>query len=263
MKVRDAIEVPGLEGSVVGIECETEGDGLFPIATDDWRSEHDGSLRNGMEYITAPIPPERVKECIQELHKLIKKGKGKVSYSFRCSTHVHLNVTDLEQEQVLSMILLYGMYENVFMNYVDKSRVGNRFCLRFQDAGALVHEVAKFFSNVRKQDQLAIHRLNQNELKYGAINLFTLRKYGTLEFRALEGTADADRISIWVNTLVKLREIACRYEGPQQAYEAFTNDPQGMAEELFSAAPEAFLKAGWKQQVEEAFSQNQIIISRM
>lgn len=263
MKVQDILHIPGLEGPNVGIECETEGRGLFHIANDTWRSEIDGSLRNGMEYITAPLAPNDVAKAITELHKELRKGGARVEYSFRCSTHVHVNVTDMEMCQVLSMILLYGMYENVFMNYVDKTRVGNRFCLRFQDAGALTHEVAKFFATAFRDETEAIVELNQNELKYGAINLYTLRKYGTLEFRALEGSSDPKHIHNWVKSLVKLREVAMQYEGPGKAFEAFANDPEGMAQEIFQSDPERFLKAGWKHQVEEAFSQNQLIISRI
>lgn len=251
-----------VDGPKLGIECETEGRGLPVIANAFWRTEQDGSLRNGLEYVSAPIMPEKVVTAINNLIANQQKHGAVVDFSFRCSTHVHINVQDLNEKQLVNMIFLYALFENVFMNFVAKERVGNRFCLRFQDAGALTYEVAQFF-RYALQERLAVgvHELNQNSLKYAAINLYTLRKYGTLEFRALEGCNDPQRIKKWIDAIVALRELAMNYDTPRALYEDFLERPHNMAMRLFGHARADFLKDGWKQQVEEAVSQNQILLA--
>ena len=40
--------------------------------------------------------------------------------------------------------------------------------------------------------------------KYTALNILPLNKYGTIEFRHLEGTDDIEKITAWLNTLENL-----------------------------------------------------------
>lgn len=253
-----------LNGPRLGIECETEGrlPGDGPAG---WRAERDGSLRDGMEYVTdGSIEPMGVKKAITQLHKHIKDAGGKVNYSFRCSTHVHCNVQDLTDWQVVNCIFSYMLFENVFMNYVAPGRVGNRFCLRFQDAQHLTMQVCRFIQNLNEYGdhglQHAIVGLRQENLKYAALNLYTLRKYGTLEFRALEGTDSPEKIDIWCQAIVRWRHNATRYGSPKELYESFIENPTAMAMEIFGHAPEAFLKPGWQNQVEEGYSQNLAVL---
>lgn len=49
---------------------------------------------------------------------------------------------------------------------------------------------------------------SQANYKYTAVNLLTLYRLGTVEFRAMEGNVDPDRIRIWVNFLACLRNFA-------------------------------------------------------
>lgn len=248
-------------GPMLGIECEIEGKRLPMMQTQVWRSEIDGSLRDGMEYITCPLEPKGVVEALNGLFTYITDNGGKIEYSFRCSTHVHVNVQDLTEEQLMSMIFLYMMYENVFMNYVSDERVGNRFCLRFQDAQQLTYEVSRMFSRIREAGlRHAVLSLRQNDLKYAAMNMYTLRKYGTLEFRALEGTNDPERINTWVNAIVRLRSTAMKFASPEEAYNTFMDNPTALANKIFGHCPDKFLLPGWHQQVEEGYSQNLAVL---
>lgn len=262
MKIYEALgfDAPEHKGPMLGIECETEGSRLEHLNNNVWRTEMDGSLRDGLEYVSFPLKPEQVKGAIVSLHKHIKDQGGKVRYSFRCSTHVHINVLDMSENEVMTMMFLYMMYENVFMNFVAPERVGNRFCLRFQDAQALTNELCRFFMTAPGGLRGAIIGLHQENLKYAALNLYTLRKYGTLEFRALEGCSDEKRIHNWVTAIVKLREQAVKIGNPLAAYEKFIEDPQYFVDGIFMHDPASFLKEGWKNQVEEGFSQNQAVL---
>lgn len=248
-------------GVLLGLECETEGRRLPQIENAFWNTVPDGSLRNGLEYVSKPLKEAQLGTALTKLHKEITDRGGIFDYSFRCSTHVHINVQDLDHGQLMSMIFLYMMYENVFMNYVAEERVGNRFCLRFQDAQYLTNEVTRFFERTRQIGlDHAIAGLSQERLKYAGFNLYTLRKYGTLEFRALEGTNDRPKIVNWVKAIIALRTVAMDYNDPVALYNDFIADPTSFAEKLFGHAPDAFLKDGWREQVEEGYSQNLAVL---
>ena len=254
-----------MKGAMLGIECETEGKNLGRVGgMQYWRAEADGSLRNGIEYVSIPLEPKLLETALKELQKGFKDAKVVLDYSFRCSTHVHINVQDLTEGQLQSMILMYMLYENVFMNYVSDERVANRFCLRFQDAGSLTHQVGQILRDIRRNGlRHAFMNFQQNELKYAAFNLYTLVKYGTLEFRALEGTNDLEHIQTWVQAIIRLRSNAMKWEDPMAMYEEFQRAPGKMANEIFGHAPDKFLKAGWQQQVEEGHSQNMAVFMYM
>lgn len=249
------------KGAQLGIECETEGRNLPMLDNRFWRTEQDGSLRNGLEYVSHPLKPEALRPAFTALNTGFRANEAVLDYSFRCSTHVHVNVQDFNENQLKSMIFLYMMYENVFMNYVAPHRVGNRFCLRFQDAGALTWEVESMFRIIRENNLAhAIANLRQDALKYAAFNLYTLRKYGTLEFRALQGTSDITVVEPWVQAILNLRMLAAAWEEPAALYAKFLEDPRDFADKLFGHAPDKFLLPGWQEQVEEGFSQNQAVL---
>ena len=264
MKVFQALGLAARDrktGPMIGIECETEGRRLQTLGSDFWRTEADGSLRDGLEYVSRPLEPKEVKQALKSLNDWHEANKSHPNFSFRCSTHIHINVQDLEEQQLFSMIFLYMMYENVFMNYVHKERVGNRFCLRFQDAQALTYEVSNLLRRTKEENlKYGLRGLQQNTLKYAALNLYTLNKYGTLEFRALEGSKGVEHIDTWVQAIIRLRSVAMKFDSTEKLYEVFVADPEELANEIFGHAPDKFLLPGWKEQVEEGYSQNQAIL---
>lgn len=269
MKIHECLGIREVVGVKFGLECETEGRGLPDTAPQTWNAVHDGSLRDGMEYVTAgTVTPENVSKELNKLHKYIRESNGEVKYSFRCSTHVHCNVTDLTEWQTMNCIFSYMLFENVFMNFVDKSRVGNRFCLRFQDAQQLTTQVCRMIEKIKiveaeGSNMGMVHvmaNLRQENLKYAALNLFTLKKYGTLEFRALEGTNDVAKINNWCIAIANWRKNAEEYANPRELFNAFMEDPEAMAMKIFGHAQEQFLKPGWKDQVEEGYSQNMSVL---
>lgn len=210
-----------VEGDV-GIELEIEGSRLphygvqtqRPIAiSDTWSIVRDGSLRNGAEYIlTKPISATKVPDVLTEFQKMMEEFKTAPVYSLRTSTHIHINVNDLEYEQALNYIYLYALVENVITKMCHKSRIGNRFCLRMQDAEGVIAAAAELIKRRTVGGQAFTRYLGEDSHKYSAINMCVMAKYGSLEFRALEGTNDWKKIQLWINTLLDLRNAAQQYE---------------------------------------------------
>lgn len=233
--------VPEVLGALVGLELEVEGTNL-PEVRGPWITKPDGSLRNGLEYVfREPLGSVKSKEALEVLQKQFEASGARLDYSFRCSTHVHVNVSNLDLEVVKTMVGLFTLFEDEYINFCDRGRKGNRFCLRAKDADGVVNILARFVADGSVPDE--------NRGKYSAMNLCTLKRYGTLEFRTLEGTNDWNRIFTWVRALLALRKTA-KDLGTLKAVVDMPVDE--LSKMLFPTARlrEVFLKEGWEQRVE-------------
>lgn len=243
-------------GASVGLELEIEGLNLphtIP-GTDAWQVKADGSLRGGLEYVfSRPLGSVAAKEALAALAECMDKSGAKLDYSFRTSTHVHVNVSNLDMEVVKAMVSLFTLFEDEYINYCAASRKANRFCLSAKDADGVIENIRNFISSGRIP--------TRERGKYSAMNLCTLDQFGTLEFRTLEGTNDWNRIFTWVRALLALRKAA-KEIGSAKA--VLATDKEELAKLLFPTErlKESFLKSGWQDRFEynksvcwDAFSQ--------
>lgn len=233
--------VPHIVGAVAGVELEMEGN-RFPKEVKGWKAVADGSLREGIEFVLeTPEGALKLKESLLAMGEAFEANQTKRSYSFRTSTHVHVNVSNLTISQVKSIVALYYLFENQFTGFCAKHRQGNRFCLRLREAEMIVPLVGKFFRDERPP--------SPDHAKYMALNLATLSKYGTLEFRTLEGTDDWSKIYTWVRALLRLRKV-----GKEVGSIADFKDKsvEELADTVFNTPrlKEMFLKPGWEVDVE-------------
>lgn len=235
--------VPHIVGAVAGVELEVEGRNFPPqTSTPGWKAVADGSLRDGIEFVLAvPEGAIKLKESLAVMEAAFEKHKTQRNYSFRTSTHVHVNVSNLTLTQVKSIVALYYLFENQFTSYCAKHRQGNRFCLRLREAEHIVSLVSKFFSDERVP--------SSDSAKYMALNIATLSKYGTLEFRTLEGTDDWNKIYMWVRALLRLRKVG-KEIGSIQDFKHLSVEELGNLVFNSPRLKEQFLKDGWEVDVE-------------
>ncbi len=196
----------------IGIEIECEGGGLCAQMLSHWRVERDGSLRGeNLEYILRkPIPRERVPLVLRYLNKKLEDYGSELKMGMRTSVHVHINMLDVSIKHTYNMICLYLLFEELLLHYCGEERAGNLFCLRASDADFMTATLATAAST----GQYGI--LRTDELRYAAMNVSSLFKHGSLEFRALAGTVDADRIQQWVRMLCALKDAGLSYSNPQE-----------------------------------------------
>lgn len=226
----------------VGIEIECEGKNLKEIFTDVWKTTHDGSLRGRYPDQTAeyvldhPIPVGAVEAAIINLKESLEGAT--FEFSYRTSVHVHVNVQQLKYEQLLAMLYTYYLLEEPLMTFSGKKRKGNNFCLRLQDAEGMLQTVNKMFEH----GEFGIKFIPQDVIRYSAMNLEALKKYGSVEFRGMEGNIDVNRIKTLCMALVRIREYGDRCDTPEAVYErfnelgpiAFMNDVLGdVADEFY------------------------------
>ena len=202
-----------------GIEIEVEGDKLPKVDNDTWKSVKDGSLRGeSYEYVLVqPLVREKVRPALDLLNKRFKNSK--LEFSFRTSVHVHMNMMTCTHDEILNTIYTYLLLEEPLLSYCGKERKGNRFCLRLQDAEGILDTLSKMFG----ADIRSLRHIVHDSIRYASINLEALTKYGSLEFRALRGTADIDIIDDWVEVLHRIRTFACTQENPLKIMEAYNS----------------------------------------
>lgn len=205
----------------VGIEIEYEGAKFTEVNTALWKTVDDGSLRGRFpsgrgEYIlNAPIPINTLEFALNELKVAIPAAVP--NFSFRTSVHVHVNTQDMDEEQVINFIYTSLLLEEPLMNFCGNSRKGNRFCLRVQDAD----ESLRYLNRIFYKGLSEALTFDENQIRYAAVNLASLRKYGSIEFRGMRGTLDNDVLTKWVTALVSIRNFACHYKNCLDIHDLF------------------------------------------
>lgn len=254
MKIIELFGVRPAKGDV-GIEIECEGKGLVPLDTDVWQSVDDGSLRGvyphtKAEYIFArPIERKFVRTALETLAETLKNSK--LDFNYRTSVHVHINVQNLELEQALAMMYLYYLCEPALINFSGKERAGNNFCLRLRDAEGVVGPVSSFFRDM----QNVFGYLGGDHIRYAAMNLEALRKYGSIEFRSMEGNMDVERISAWADMLLSLRDKAIQLGNPLAVRDMYVElGPEKFLVEVFGLLAEKLKREGLEGDMNESFS---------
>jgi len=199
----------------VGIEIECEGRGLPTFIGDSttWTVVQDGSLRNGgLEYVLAkPLPVGLSKAALDEFRRGLDVSGAVVDMTYRTSVHVHVNFKEHTPRTLFNLITLYGIFESMILEWCGPNRAGNLFCLRMEDAEALVHH----YKGVLKRGA-AIMDLGTPDIRYASLNLKSIMDHGSVEFRGLRGTVDVELIKNWVDFCYFLVQAAESYDDPIQ-----------------------------------------------
>lgn len=201
------------DSDAVGIELELEMPRRYDmydlIPPEGWTIHEDGSLRNGVEFITEPTSDyARVLQNMQEYlnredHFLISE---------RCSVHVHLNMLDMTAEEILNFILLYTAFERV-LNVIAGGRDTNTYCLSVYQARDdyidLVRHIRQSMVLDNSWGWMTAGRSDRrNRRRYSALSLVRIGEIGTAEIRTHEGTLDMAKVTRWVDYLCALRKAA-------------------------------------------------------
>jgi hypothetical protein len=219
--VKDYFTLRETKGEV-GIEIEMEGTalGFGPEAAPVWSLKGDGSLRGeSVEYVLrSPVPRSMVAKSLELLQSSLKKAR--LSPSDRCGVHVHVNVQQLTISQLVSFITLYTIFEEVLVKFCGPLREGNYFCLRAKDAEYIIDKFAEYI------EQGDISGVGRDSFRYAALNLSSIPKFGSLEFRSMRTEKDFRIINTWVEMLLRIKDFAIRFKHPSEIISAVSLEDQ-------------------------------------
>lgn len=193
---------------VVGLELEIESwEGVTKYRGFEFKE--DNSLRgSSIEAVTKPTKSRYVEDLLTGFFTF--NGITENNYSERCGTHVHMNVSNMTEDQLAAFCLLYQVFERSLFKYVGDDRDNNIFCVPWEQAGIsydLLHAI-----RTRSKD------LSRTWRKYTALNLIPIYTFGSVEFRHLPGTCDVKYLMGWINLIGCMYNYAMSnsYAGIQQ-----------------------------------------------
>lgn len=176
-----------------GAELEIEAIQSFgKVDTTIWNITEDGSLRNaGRELISVPLGKEQLIKEFDKAHKILKYNKDQ-AFSDRTSIHIHINCLDVPDYKVRNIILWYALFEDVFFKFCSPIREHNIHCV-------CLHQ-----TNLPSFYRRPLREMHKLWSKYTALNILPLSKYGTLEFRHLQGSNDTELFTQWLTIIENL-----------------------------------------------------------
>lgn len=205
----------------LGLEIEVEGSHLPTVLnTQLWRIDHDTSLKGeSAEYVTPkPMSYKELGDALDYLHSTFLSNKTKIHDTIRAGVHVHRNVQELTMKQLFTFVTAYFILEDLLVNWCGKNREGNYFCLRVKDAEYILFLLEKTLRS-RK-----LSYLKTDQIRYCSLNLFSLFKYGSLEFRAMRSTHNLDVIYEWAGIIDELYNSSLKFADPKDLITSMSGD---------------------------------------
>lgn len=205
----------------VGIEVEMEGERLPQEEVVSWACTHDPSLRgNSVEYVLRkPVPRNNVGKVLENLQAAFTATKAVLEPSDRCGVHVHVNCQQLTHDQTVRFIVLYLILEEIMVKYCGEDREGNLFCLRIKDAEYLIAQL-----NDMMISNSSLRNYQGDVLRYSSLNIISLRKYGSVEFRAMRTHKHVMEIATWVDLLLRIKDASLRYSSIHDMVEGISRE---------------------------------------
>jgi hypothetical protein len=195
---------------LTGIEIEIENARLLRDKFGVWSTREDGSLRNGIEYVSVPLRGNEVSWALDHLFAALGKSNH---FSPRTSVHIHLNVQPLKPEQLIAIILTYLAIEPLLYRFVGHDREKSQFCVPLYQT-TILNDFLEFWNS-----HISVGRFNWGNSRYAGLNLDAIRKFGTIEFRQLNGTNDVNKILNWINLLYCIYDFSVRKHYKELLYQ--------------------------------------------
>jgi|694.fasta_scaffold28563_2 hypothetical protein len=140
--------LPVYESSrLVGLELEYDsGSAQFrepnPLPV-NWVAKHDGSLRNGREFVLEPaVEYNQLMPFVQRFAE--EFDQIKIGLTTRGGFHVHVQAHDYSHDDAFNLAKLYTHFQPAINTLLGESRVNNRYCPPFPDDLSKEQLIAEF-----------------------------------------------------------------------------------------------------------------------
>lgn len=174
----------------VGLEVSMED--YTHATTSHWKLVPDSSVFNGFEVVSPVLEGETGLATASAAINALKTAGAKADRS--CGFHVHFDAQGLGVEDLRSIVNRYAAFEQQIDAFMPPSRRGNTntYC---RTVCNLAHN--RRFQEARNVSALAAAQGG----RYYKVNLQSLHRHGTIEFRQHNGIVDADRALNWIRML--------------------------------------------------------------
>jgi hypothetical protein len=195
----------------VEIEAESVSDYDLPEEVESyWNITEDGSLKdNGAEFVfRSPLRGASIVHALEVIEEHLS-SIGAICNG-RTGLHVHMDARGMSTDELSTLAVLYALTERPLFAFAGADRLNNVFCRPVTESCEI--SIFKALYAAHSDDDYT-HALDSAR-KYSAMNLESVRRLGSIEFRMHYGTYKAKRILLWINILMSLYnkaiEIAAR-----------------------------------------------------
>lgn len=202
------------------------------------RNYRDGSGYGG-ELVSPVLEGEAgLQELNQILDALNQVDNGAVKVDRRCGIHVHLSWDGMTTDHVKEVYKRYAQYETEIDAWMAPSRRGNnsRWCASIATNNRHgLRAVEAYTGTLRGMASLCG--------RYYKVNLQSLSRYGTVEFRQHGGSTEFEKIGAWVKFLMGFVEASKTTRTGTDITRYKRAKRQGNA---FGEVRELFAQKGWE-----------------
>jgi hypothetical protein len=201
----------------VGIEIELEGitsseyQWLHDELNRYWIVKDDGSLRNGgIELVSRGGTGGATLIAALDL---LENSLSRIDYnaSWRCSTHIHVNMLDATMKQCVMFLLVYTCVEPVLFHFCNEHRQSNNFCIQNKDCLSAIKSSMHIFHTMNAGVGCTVE-------KYMALNLLPLfhPEFGTVEFRGSHAITSKDELIGLTNRMLAIKRLCMSWTGSEE-----------------------------------------------
>lgn len=170
-----------------GVACQSQN--YNHETSDNWKALRDGSLPDQSSEVVSPVlGNERLNEVSVVARALLQAG-ARVTKS--AGFHVHMGASQLGDSLGRLVVNWYSAH-NTIVSMVAPSRIGSRWCnsLSISQAEMLASDISGMSgSDFNRYD------------RYKSLNLNSIARHGTIEFRLHQGTLNGTKALAWVEFL--------------------------------------------------------------
>lgn len=195
-----------------GIELEMEqtpvGHNRRQALSSFWEVHNDGSLRGGLEFVLRePMYGTKLSAAIRAFFEHVQP-----TVTPRASTHIHLNMFDdvATPETVRTLVALTFVLEDGLFGIADMNRKWCGYAQPLDDLDIDTMTAVMQVTDDEESISRMVRQLGQQSSRYYGLNLASLTKYGSIEFRYFPTAPSAEVLRSWVCLTHSLRKVALR-----------------------------------------------------
>lgn len=206
---------------LMGVELELENvHGELRHGVPFWETHNDESLRNdGLEFVfEGPMYGGAALAAVDAFYAVPQDYTG----GARTSTHIHVDASKLTVGAMRAIIGLSYILEDALFSSVLAARKWCGYCMPLTE---MAH--SRLRALLLSQDTATFTitgvKANANAEKYYGLNISSLLKHGTLEYRYFPGAPTKDELLSWMDYATELTAAGLRLEDiePLRGIESF------------------------------------------
>lgn len=206
-KVGIESELEGLDRGIDQYQQDTSLTNFWNVVTDDSLRSH-GSFSACEFVFNEPMFGEDVIQALNILEGTINRTVD----SERTSVHVHLDVRDMSYNQLLRLVINYLLVEPIIFSLAGEGREDNFYCTPLRNSTGYLRDIGRALISFNdNRDSFYSTIGNNGGNKYTALNLLPIAQQGSVEFRHMHGTCNAEEITYWINIILSLKRDAMEH----------------------------------------------------